>query len=201
MGVILGSRGPNLPLEYSPGHCGPRCFYAVSSRHETKATLNMTSPTDRAWEIIEKVGVCMLTTRTSKGELRSRPVEARPSRDESCLYVVTDIRSAKEYEIERDPHIGLTFTDQQTNAYLAIAALGAITTNRAQVKHWWRSTDSLWWKGPDDPNVCVLQVELTSGSMWDGPSSKAVELFEFIKAKLTGEMPNLGENRKTDIEV
>ena len=40
----------------------------------------MTSPTDRAWEIIEKVGVCMLTTRASNGEFRSRPVEARPSR-------------------------------------------------------------------------------------------------------------------------
>jgi general stress protein 26 len=159
----------------------------------------MTSSTDRAWEIIEKVGVCMLTTRTSKGEFRSRPVEARPCRDEGCIYVVTDIRSAKEYEIERDAHLGLTFTDQQSNAYLAIAAHGAITTNQAQIKHWWRSTDSVWWKGPDDPNVCVLQAELTSGSMWDGPSSKAVELFEFIKAKVTGEKPNLGENRKADV--
>jgi general stress protein 26 len=159
----------------------------------------MTSSAERAWDIIEKVGICMLTTRTSKGELRSRPVEARPSRDEGCIYVVTDIRSAKEFEIERDPHLGLTFTDQQSNAYLAIAAHGAVTTNRAQVKRWWRSTDSLWWKGPDDPNVCVLQAGLTSGSMWDGPSSKAVELFEFIKAKVTGAEPNLGENRKTDV--
>jgi general stress protein 26 len=159
----------------------------------------MTSSAERAWDIIEKVGICMLTTRTSKGELRSRPVEARPSRDEGCIYVVTDIRSAKEFEIERDPHLGLTFTDQQTNTYLAIAAHGAVTTNRVQIKQWWRSTDSVWWKGPDDPNVCVLQAELTSGSMWGGPSSKAVELFEFIKAKVTGAEPNLGENRKTNI--
>jgi general stress protein 26 len=95
--------------------------------------------------------------------------------------------------------LGLTFTDRQSNAYLAIAAHGAITTNRAQVKRWWRSTDSVWWKGPDDPNVCVLQAELTSGSMWDGPSSKAVGFFEFIKAKVTGTKPNLGENRKADV--
>ena len=80
----------------------------------------MTASSDRAWEVIEKVGVSMLTTRTSSGDLRSRPVEARPNRDEGCLYVVTDLRSAKEHEIERDPHIGLTFIDQQSNAYLAI---------------------------------------------------------------------------------
>jgi general stress protein 26 len=141
----------------------------------------------------------MLTTRTSKGEFRSRPVEARPCRDEGCIYVVTDVHSGKEYEIERDPHLGLTFTDQQSNAYLAIAAQGAVTTDRAQIKRWWRSTDSVWWKGPDDPNVCVLQAELKSGSLWDGPTSKAVELFEFIKAKITGAAPNLGEKRKANV--
>ena len=160
----------------------------------------MTSSTDRAWEIIEKVGICMLTTRMPKGEFRSRPVEARPCRDEGRIYVVTDVRSAKEYELERDPHLGLTFVDQQANVYLAIAAHGALTTNSTQIKRWWRSTDSLWWNGPRDPNVGVLQVELTSGSLWDGPSSKAVEIFEFIKAKITGEKPNLGENRKTGLQ-
>ena len=33
---------------------------------------------DRVWDIIEKVGVCMLTTQFPKG-LRARPLEARPT--------------------------------------------------------------------------------------------------------------------------
>jgi general stress protein 26 len=114
---------------------------------------------------------------------------------------VTDLRSAKDNEIGRDPHLGLTFVDQEANAYLAIAGHGVITMDRAQVKRWWRSADSMWWKGPDDPNVCVLRAELRSASLWDGPASKAVEAFEFIKAKITGEKPKLGENRKTDIQL
>lgn len=161
----------------------------------------MTTPTDRAWEVIEKVGICMLTTRMPNGELRARPVEARPCRDEGRIYVVTDLRSAKEHEIERDPNLGLAFVDQETNAYLAITAHGAITTDPAQVKRWWRSTDSLWWNGPGDPNVCVIRAELTSGSLWDGPASKTVQLFEFLKAKITGEEPNLGQNRKSDVQL
>ena len=46
----------------------------------------------------------------------SRPVEARPSREEGCIYVVTDVRSAKEYEIERDPtsELQLSLTNKQT---------------------------------------------------------------------------------------
>jgi hypothetical protein len=64
------------------------------------------------------------------------------------------------------------------------------------VKRYWRTTDSVWWKGPGDQNVRVLRVELTSGSIWDGPASKAVALFEFIKAKVTGQKPNLGGKQK-----
>jgi hypothetical protein len=37
--------------------------------------------------------------------------------------------------------------------------------------------------------------------LWDGPSSKAVAVFEFAKARLTGEKPNIGENRKVTIRM
>jgi general stress protein 26 len=161
----------------------------------------MASSTNRVWEIIDKIGICMLTTRTSGGEFKSRPVQVRPNRSEGCIYVVTDLRSAKEHEIERDPNLGLTFTDQQTNAYLAIVARATVSSDPTKIKEYWKTTDSMWWEGPSDPNVCVVHVELTSVSLWDGPSSKAVELFEFMKAKVTGAKPNLGENRKTDISL
>ena len=38
----------------------------------------------RVWDIIEKVGVCMLTTQFAGG-LRARPVEARPDRDRKSV--------------------------------------------------------------------------------------------------------------------
>jgi general stress protein 26 len=52
----------------------------------------------RVWDIIEKVGVCMLTTQFAGG-LRARPLEARPDRDAGLIFFVTDIHSAKEDEI------------------------------------------------------------------------------------------------------
>jgi general stress protein 26 len=160
----------------------------------------MTSPNDRAWKIIEKVNIGMLTTSNASGNFHARPVEARLDREDGCIYIVTDLRSAKEHEIERDPRFGLTVVDQQTNAYLALNARATVITDPATIKKYWRVTDNMWWKGPDDPNVCVLRAELTSGALWDGPASKAVELFEFLKTTVTGEKPNLGENRKTDIQ-
>ena len=40
---------------------------------------------DRVWDIIEKVGVCMLTTQFAGG-LRARPLEARPDRDAGVIF-------------------------------------------------------------------------------------------------------------------
>ena len=51
----------------------------------------------------------------------------------------------------------------------------------------------------DDPSVGVLRVVPRTAEVWDGPSSQAVMVFEFLKSQIIGTEPNLGENRKTTI--
>src|SRR6185312_8156743 len=72
--------------------------------------MSRTDNIDRVWEIIEKVGVCMLTTRSADG-LRARALEARPDRDAGLIFFVTDISSGKEDEIRASPEVGLVFID------------------------------------------------------------------------------------------
>jgi general stress protein 26 len=157
-------------------------------------------PVQRVWDIIEKVGVCMLTTQSSEG-FRARPVEARPDRQAGLIWFVTDLRSGKEHEIEVEHDVGLVFIDAKENAYLSITAHAAIRCDHAKAAAIWKSTDNMWWKGPNDPNVCVLRVEPLTAELWDGPASKAVAAFEFVKARLTGDKPNLGENRKVTVDL
>jgi general stress protein 26 len=152
----------------------------------------------RVWDIIEKVGVCMLTTQSSAG-FRARPVEARPDRNAGLIWFVTDLRSGKEHEIEVEHDVGLTFVDAKDNAYLSMTATAAVLRDHAKAAAIWKSTDTLWWSGPEDPNVCVLRVTPQTAELWDGPASKAVAAYEFIKARLTGGKPNLGENRKVTV--
>jgi hypothetical protein len=47
----------------------------------------------------------------------------------------------------------------------------------------------------------VLRVTPLTAELWDGPASKAVAAFEFVKSRLTGAKPNLGENRKTTVSM
>jgi general stress protein 26 len=154
----------------------------------------------RVWDIVETVGVCMLTTRFAGG-LRARPVEARPDRAAGLIWFVTDLRSGKEHEIEAEQDVGLVFIDDAAKAYLSITARAEVKHDHAKAAEIWKTTDSAWWKGADDPNVCVLRVKPTTAELWDGPASKAVAIYEFAKARLTGEEPNLGENRKVTVKM
>jgi general stress protein 26 len=156
---------------------------------------------DRVWNVIEKVGVCMLTTQFAGG-LRARPIETRPDRDADLIFFVTDVHSAKEDEIEAAPDVGLVIFDPTDKAYLSITGRARVMRDAAKMKAVWRKTDELWWPGgPTDPNVCLMRIEPLTAELWDGPASAAVAAFEFAKARLTGEKPNLGENRKVTVKM
>src|SRR6476661_9302032 len=152
-------------------------------------------PLGRVWDIIEKVGVCMLTTQ-APGGLRARPVEARPDRQAGLIFFITDLRSGKEHEIEAEHDVGLVVIDAKDKAYLSITARAEVLRDARKAADIWKSTDNAWWDGPNDPNVCVLRVTPVTAELWDGPASKAVAIYEFAKARLTGNKPNLGEKRK-----
>jgi general stress protein 26 len=155
---------------------------------------------DRVWDIIELVGVCMLTTRFAGG-LRARPLESRPDRGAGVIWFMTDLHSAKEYEIESENDVGLVFIDAKANGYLSITARAEVRHDHAKATEIWKPTDNMWWKGPDDPDVCVLRVTPLTAELWDGPASKAVSAFEFVKSRLIGSEPNLGENRKVTVDL
>ena len=155
----------------------------------------------RVWDIIEKVGVCMLTTQFAGG-MRARPIEARINRDAGLIFFVTDVHSAKHDEIDTAPNVGLVFIDPKDKAYLSITGRARVIRDVAKTEMVWRKTDEVWWPGgPTNPDVCLLLIEPLTAELWDGPASAAIAAFEFAKARLTGEEPKLGENRKVTVKM
>jgi general stress protein 26 len=163
--------------------------------------MSVDSKLDRVWDLIEKVPVCMLTTRYPAG-LRARPLQPRADRAAGLIWFVVDVRGAKDDEIAAMPDVCLVFVDETDKAYLSITAHAEALHDRAKAAEIWRKTDDVWWPGgPDDPNARVLRVEPVTAELWDGPASTAVAHFEFVKARVTGEKPRLGENRKVTVKM
>src|SRR3954471_24318841 len=114
------------------------------SEHESEQRHN-----ERVWELIEKIGVCMLTTQSGVG-LHARPGEARADASDKAaglIYVVTDARSPKADEIAARPAVVLTFVDQSESTYLSITGRAKVLHDVAKTRELWRKTDDMWWSG------------------------------------------------------
>lgn len=155
----------------------------------------------RVWDIVEKAGAAMLTTRFGGG-LRARPLEPRVDPGEAAIRFVTDARSAKDEELAAAPDACLIVIDPKNKAYLSITGRAAVFADAELAAQIWKRTDDAWWPGgPADPNVRVLEFYPATAELWDGPASKIVAAFEFARAKVTGQKPNLGENRKVTVKL
>lgn len=155
---------------------------------------------DRADVDIDKAGVCMLTTHSTLG-LRARPMEARPDRELHLIWFLTDRRGLKDDEIESNHEVCLSFVYLKEKVYLSITGKAFVASDPECARALWNDEQRAWWSGPDDPNLLVVRVEPQRAEMWDGPADSAVAAFEFAKARLTDTRPNLGENRKTTVDL
>jgi general stress protein 26 len=156
---------------------------------------------DRVWDIIEKNSIGMLTTQFAGG-LRARPVDARPDRDAGAIFFVTDVRGHKDDEIAARLDVCFVVVVPKDNVYLSITGRAAVTRDPVKAREIWKKTDEVWWPGgPNDPNARVLRIEPVTAEFWDGPSSSLVAAYEFAKARITGEKPFLGENRKKTVPM
>ncbi|MFL5055619.1 MAG: pyridoxamine 5'-phosphate oxidase family protein [Microvirga sp.] len=155
---------------------------------------------DRVWEILDGHNIGMLTTQFSGG-LRARPLDARPDRDAGAIFFVTDVRGHKDDEVTAKPDVCFVVTVPNDNVYLSITGRATVTRDPAKARNIWKKLDDMWWSGPDDPNARVLKIEPVTAELWDGPSSSLVAAYEFAKARMTGEKPLLGENRKKTVAM
>jgi general stress protein 26 len=105
------------------------------------------------------------------------------------------------HEIEAEHDVCLIFIDPDEKAYLSIPGRAEVRRDPGKAAAIWKSTDNVWWSGPNDPTVRVLRVTPLTAELWDGPASEAIVAYEFAKARLTGAEPNLGENRKVTVNL
>ncbi len=160
---------------------------------------------NRVWDILEKNSVGMLTTQFAtqfESGLRARPLQARPDREAGAIFFIVDVQGHKDNEIAERPDVCFVVIDPSEKVYLSITGRAAVTKDNSKAAEIWKKTDDVWWKGgPSDPNVRVLTLEPITAELWDGPSSSLVAAYEFAKARITGEKPFLGENRKKSVKM
>ena len=159
-------------------------------------------------EMIQKVGdlikdikMAMLTTEAEDGVLRSRPMATQNSPFDGTLWFFTSANSGKVSELDWNPEVNLSYAEPSDTKYVSISGNGEIVRDRAKMEELWSDIYKAWFpQGLNDPDVCLLRVEVSAAEYWEAKSGKMVQLFGYMKALATGEPAQGAEHGSMDIE-
>jgi general stress protein 26 len=152
------------------------------------------SDTDRVWELMKKIGICMLASWDGR-ELQARPMGAYVRREDNAIYFLADARHQKDEAIARDRKVCLAFADTGGQKYVSLAGEAEISSDRTKIRELWGTPAKAWWNSPDDPNIRIFKVTPQDAQFWDSAGT-AVSYVKMAAAAMTGTRPNMGENRK-----
>lgn len=155
------------------------------------------SDQDRVWSLIERIGHCMFVTHDGT-ELRARPMSAHADREQDAIYFPTDARNHKDDEVEINDQVCLTFAETGSYVFVSVSGTANVTDDRAKVHELWSTPAQAFWESKDDPNIRVLTVRPHQAEFWDSPG-KVVTAVKMAAAAVTGNRPDLGDNRKVTL--
>lgn len=166
------------------------------------ATTNDNAGHQKVLDLIKDIRVALLVTSDAGGHLRGRPMSAmsRPSDArafDGVLWFASRESTAKLDEIAQHPNVLLAYSEPKDQNYVSVSGTAQVVRDPAKVRELWSEPARVWFpKGPDDPDIALIRVEIESAEYWDAPSSAWVYAIGYAKARLTGEAPkNVGDNK------
>lgn len=151
-------------------------------------------------QLIRDVKFAMLTTRNANCELVSRPLTTLEVDFNGALWFMVAADSQFVRELEDDPEINLAYASPEHGKFVSVSGIGRILRDPEKARQLWNVAASVWFpQGPDDPNLAVLEVDVTKAEYWDTPGGTVQRLIGFAKAKLTGDTSGLGEHRTVEV--
>jgi general stress protein 26 len=152
------------------------------------------SSTDRVWELMKKIGICMLASWDGQ-ELQARPMGAYVRPGEHAVLFLADARHHKDDDIRKCPKVCLAFSDTAAQNYVSVAGDAEVLDDRSMIRELWGIPAKAWWNSPDDPNIRLLKVTPFDAQYWDALGA-TVAYIKMAAGALTGSRPSMGENRK-----
>lgn len=153
------------------------------ARHEARTTL---------WELIHDIKFAMFTTRHDNGHLHSRPMTTQNSEldEASSLWFFMSLKSDPVAELQADPTVNVVYADPDADRYISISGTARVVDNPAKKQQLWSKEAQAWFPGGvNDPDLALVQVQITHANYWDVKASKIVQLYEMAKAAVTGQPP------------
>jgi general stress protein 26 len=163
------------------------------------ADTHTTNDTEKLVELLEGIRFAMFTTR-SEGRLHARPMATIDADTSGSLYFFVDRTTDLFDEIDVDPAVGLTYSDNDGARYVSVSGTASKRDDRARVEDLWNPILKAWFDGPDDPKLQLVEVRIDTAEYWDGEGNRLVRLVGIVKAAVTGDEYDAGEQGEISLD-
>ncbi|WP_018477855.1 pyridoxamine 5'-phosphate oxidase family protein [Pontibacter roseus] len=149
---------------------------------------------------LKDIDTAMMTTVDDDGSLRSRPMRNQQIKEDGVIWFFTGYESGKSHEIKQDAHVNLSYAKPSDNLYVSVSGRASLVKDRAKIEELWNPALKAWFpEGKEDPNIALIKVTIDKAEYWDSPNSAVVHLIGMVKATVTGEQYDPGENKKINL--
>lgn len=146
-------------------------------------------------EMIKDIRIAMFVTMNEQGHLHSRPMWVMVEDDTAWMF--TSAGEPKQRQIEDNAEVLLGFSNPSSQDYVSIRGKARNVRDVAKQKALWSEGMRTWFpNGPEAPDCALIAVRMEGAEYWDSVSSTLLHAYGYVKATLTGQQPDGGENAK-----
>lgn len=147
--------------------------------------------------LIKDIQFAMMGSIAPEGFIHARPMVAQHKEGDKDFWFFTDRHSEKIPEIRADSRVLLSYAEPSSQTYVSVSGTASIIDDRRKIEELWSEPLRTWFpKGSDDPEIILIRVRAERAQYWDSPSSTLVHAYGYVKAALTGERPDPGDEAK-----
>ena len=129
--------------------------------------------------LIGQVPVAMLTTTSSRGWLRSRPMIAQRQPFDGTAWFLTSRSAAKAGDVRDHRQVNVSYASPDRDCYVSIAGIATLVDDRARSRELWTAAYEPWFpKGVEDPDLVLICVEAEEVEYRDPAAKKMVLVSE-----------------------
>ena len=150
--------------------------------------------TRKVAELIKDTKVAMLTHVDATGRLVSHPMATQEVEFDGDVLFIAERDSHKCQDIAAQSPARVNVSFSSGSSWVSLSGTAEIVDDRAKLEELWNTFTDAWMEGgPEHPNNVLIKVSGDSAEFWDRPGSKATQVLNLVKAKVTGERLDDGD--------
>ncbi|MGZ5847896.1 MAG: pyridoxamine 5'-phosphate oxidase family protein [Ramlibacter sp.] len=160
------------------------------------------TPHDHLWEMIKDIRFGMLTHRHADGGLHAHPLTTQNKElgQKGVLYFFVSKRTEVGQRLRNDGNVNVSYSDPHKDHYVSITGTARVSEDMDAKQRLFNPMAKAWFPGgASDPDLELVEVQITGAEYWDVKESKPTQLFTMAGAALSGQRPTMGEHKEVAV--